>query len=113
MIGFQTILMLAICLVSACAKPTLPATAEEQNKAGETYILCLRNAARAMDDHTSDAASIATAIKPRCAAEFSRSTETFGRSLNPEARRMFEQDLAGMQLEQATAVVLAEQAARR
>ena len=102
------------CLVAACASSsTPPATDEEKRQVEESYVSCLRNSARIVDDGKIDAGSVADEIEPLCASQFTAYQVTFGRGLKPEARRIFDVKIVEYERETATAAVLEERAARR
>ncbi len=102
------------CLLAACASSTPPpATDQEKRQAEESYVSCLRNSARIVDDGNIDATSIAEEIEPLCAAQFSAYEETYGRGLDRKARRIFDAKSAEFERETAIAAVLQARAARR
>ncbi len=101
------------CLLAACASSTPPATDQEKSQAEESYVSCLRNSARIVDDGNIDATSIAEEIEPLCAAQFSAYEETYGRGLDRKARRIFDAKSAEFERESAIAAILQERAARR
>ncbi len=102
------------CLLAACASSsTPPATDQEKSQAEKSYISCLRDSARIVDDGNVDAASIAYEIEPLCVAQFSAYQEAYGRGLDPEARRRFDANTVEFERETATAAILQERAARR
>lgn len=70
------------------------------------YLDCLTNATRQLDDHHSDASTVAQAIAPMCLAEFQRHVTFEGRFLNPNARRIFERRVSELQFQTALQVVL-------
>ena len=102
------------CFLAACASSTPPpATDQEKRQAEESYVSCLRNSARIVDNGNVDAASIAEEIEPLCAAQFSAYEETYGRGLDRKARRIFDAKSVEFERETAIAAVLQERAARR
>jgi len=103
-----------LCFFAACASSTPPpATDQEKSQAEESYVSCLRNSARLVDNGNVDATSIAQEIEPLCAAQFSAYEETYGRGLDREARRIFDAKSVEFERETAIAAVLQERAARR
>ena len=101
-------------LLAACASSTPPpATDQEKSQAEESYVSCLRNSARLVDNGNVDAASIAEEREPLCAAQFSAYQETYGRGLDGEARRIFDAKSVEFERETAIAAVLQARAARR
>ena len=79
----------------------------------ESYVACLRNSARLVDNGKIDAGSIADEIEPLCANQFSAYAEIFGRGLKPDARHVFDAKIVEFERETTTAAVLEERAARR
>lgn len=66
---------IALLLLTACTAPVppeTPATSAEKATASHVYLACLFAAADKIDDHTSDATTIARAIIGGCQAEFMR-----------------------------------------
>lgn len=106
----RALLVTAVLLfVSGCASGPPPASDAEKNEAIKAHFLCLVNAAAKMDDHRSDAATIAIAIEPMCAREFEVVIETFSRAApNSVAAGMLRQRLMADQLQTATGAVLSE-----
>jgi len=95
---------LFVCLV-ACANPTRPASQAEIDAAASDYTNCLNKAAERLDDGKSEVATIALAIEPICADQFSRSTETYGRGMDP-TDVLYRDIVQGRQLQLATGAVL-------
>ena len=103
---------LAALLLTACSTSVPAATEQEKSDAMRAYVSCLHNAARKMDDGKSDAATIAIALKPVCAAEFANSVQVAERGMNLQVKRMFEDRMQGHQIEIATVAVLDERRAQ-
>src|ERR1700733_6583849 len=80
-LALVTVCGLAGCEATPAPKPTelLPATTGEQKiTAARTYWQCLASKARAVDDHISDAMTVARAIKGSCPfemAQYAKATE--------------------------------------
>jgi hypothetical protein len=111
-VAYTLALTITGCL-SGCASTPPPATDQERSAALTPLISCLIASARKLDDNRSDASTIALALRSPCAAEFARSRDVFGRSLNPAARRMFDREEDASFLQLATTVVLGERAKRQ
>ena len=76
-------------MLGSCAeehKPFVPTTA--QSDAVDQYSLCLWKAAKASDDHISDAATIGLAILPMCAGRAVRGGAQHPRQLALDSMRM-------------------------
>lgn len=95
---------LFVCLM-ACASPIKPASQAEIDAAMSDYNNCLNKAAVQLDDGKSEVAAIALAIEPMCAEQFSRSTETYGRGMDP-TDVLYRDIVQGRQLQLATGAVL-------
>src|SRR5208283_4752148 len=69
------------------AKPYVPdpariaAVKAEQDASTRAYILCLMQAAKRLDDHKSDAVTIAQAVLSACSVEFRQVVEVYSRGL--------------------------------
>jgi hypothetical protein len=104
----KTIASLSVPLfvgLMACAHPVPPASQAEIDAAMSDYANCLDKAAKQLDDGRSDVAVIALAIEPICADQFSRSTETQGRGMDP-TDALYRDIVQGRQLQLATDAVL-------
>lgn len=95
---------LFVCLM-ACASPMPRASEAEIDAAMSDYVSCLDKAAEELDDGKSDVASIALAIEPMCAEQFSRATETYGRGMDP-TDVLYRDIVQGRQMQLATNAVL-------
>ncbi len=106
-------LLLGAALLAACATTAPPAASEqERTEAMIAYMACLHVNARKLDDHRSDAATIAIGLRSVCADSFLKSLETYSRQMNPVARRMFMNKAEDSFIRQATTAVLDERASR-
>lgn len=100
------ILVLAV-LCSACLPaPPRPASEESINAAQLDYIRCMDAAAKALDDHRSDASTIAMGVSAMCRPEFNRSVDLVGQQFAPEPKLMFKRKAESHHLELATSIVL-------
>ncbi len=99
--------------VFGCATKPPEATAQETDQVFNALFACLHAAAKKLDDNRSDATSIAMAMKPLCAGEFSQSRDIEGRRLNPTARVLYDRKELEAFLSIATTVVLDERSKRR
>lgn len=82
------------------------ATNAQKQAAADAYTACLTAAARRMDDHISDAATIATAIQPGCFSQFGAWKETLERGTVGGLRVSLEQALEVSQQTGAVQAVL-------
>lgn len=101
--------------LSGCASspPPPPVTEQEKNEASEALIACLVAADRSLDDHISDASTIALGLRPLCNAQFVRSFELGARGLSPYGQELYDSQADAVFLRVATAVVVGERAKRR
>jgi hypothetical protein len=88
-------------------------TEQEKNEASEAFIACLVAADRRLDDHISDASTIALALRPFCNAQFVRSFELGARGLSPYGQELYDEQADATFLRVATTVVVDERAKRR
>jgi hypothetical protein len=95
-----------ILLLSTGCQSSQPASEAAKELATNAYVDCLYTAAAKMDDGTSDAMTVALAIKPLCASEFAQFVKLSGSHLSPYGQRIFEKLERNSQLEYGTAVVL-------
>lgn len=102
---------LAVCALTltlaSCAeehKPFVPSAA--QTDATNQYALCLWNAAKASDDHVSDATTIALAILPMCAADHQRVMDALTKDMSLGAKAAFLRQEDAHRLELATSAVV-------
>ncbi len=107
-------LTLAGCLSGCASSPSPPpVTEQEKNEAAGALIACLVAADRRLDDHISDASTIALALRPSCNAQFARSFELGARDLSPYGQELYDSHADAVFLRVATAVVVGERAKRR
>jgi hypothetical protein len=96
-------------LAMALLPPIGGCASEEQEKAATAaYVECLRGAAHRLDDHTSDALTIAIAMQPLCSAEMHNVQETWGSGMSLDAYQSFERRVANESIQLATTVVMEE-----
>ena len=81
--------------MSAASQPNVSqkAPAESPDAQG-AFVACLAGAAARVDDHQSDASTIAAAILPSCSAEGARAAEAYSEDMNPAARAIFMEKVA-------------------
>jgi hypothetical protein len=107
-------LTLAGSLSDCASSPSpQPVTEQEKNEASEAFIACLVAADRRLDDHISDASTIALALRPFCNAQFVRSFELGARGLSPYGQELYDEQADATFLRVATTVVVDERAKRR
>jgi hypothetical protein len=88
-------------------------TEQEKNEASEAFIACLVATDRSLDDHISDASTIALALRPSCNAQFAQSFELGARGLSPYGQELYDSHADAVFLRMATAVVVGERAKRK
>jgi hypothetical protein len=82
--GCLVLLLLGLWL-SSCAKAPPPQPSEdEQKRAFQALDTCLIDHARRLDDHRSEAQTIADAVLAACAQHQHRAIELYGRRLAPQ-----------------------------
>ena len=110
------LIVLAALVLSACASPTSsPTLAQmqptdpaiiarvkaERQAVTKVYVVCLVQAAKKLDDHKSDPATIAQAMLSACAAEFDRQVIVYrvdGATLE-QTDRILRKDTLGQAIE--------------
>jgi hypothetical protein len=85
-----------------------PTTTEEKRAAIQEYHLCLEIRARSVDDHTSDAMTVARAIQGSCRPEMLEYATAMTGGLPTSSYYDMAQTLMGMELESSIKAVLAE-----
>jgi hypothetical protein len=115
--------MLAVLLAcSACASdpPPAPPLAQisppdpdliarvkaERETASRTYVLCLAAAAKRLDDHRSDPASIARGMLSACATEFDADVRAHSQNLDLQGQQQVANQLRETSLDSAIQLVL-------
>ena len=85
------------------------AQVDEREATEQAYLDCLQRAASQRDDQKSDVATIAKAIIPVCADEYTAQKTAFGRfTSDPAAQRTLFDTMDAAQVQTATSVVLKE-----
>lgn len=102
----RLIILAALAIAGCLPSPPRPASDETIRAAQLDYIRCMDNAAKELDDHWSDASTIAMGVSAMCQPEFNRSVELVGQQYAPEPKLMFKRKAESHQLEMATSVVL-------
>lgn len=97
---------LALTLGSCAADPRPVVPTAEQSAARDHYVACLWKAAKASDDHISDAATIGLAILPMCAADYRRSMDAWTAGMSLYEKAMFLKQADADRLELATEAVV-------
>jgi starvation-inducible outer membrane lipoprotein len=83
--GGCLMLLLLGLLLSSCAKaPPPPPSEDEQKRAFQALDTCLIDHARLLDDHRSEAQTIADAVLAACAQQQHTAIELYGRRLSPQ-----------------------------
>jgi hypothetical protein len=98
------VLLLTLTSCAPQHRPFVPSA--EQSATVDRYSLCLWKAAKASDDHISDAATIGLAILPMCAADFQQSMDALTKDMSLEEKAMFLRKAHAQRLELATAAVV-------
>lgn len=70
-------------LLSACQSHPKPASTAETLGAAGSYLVCLHDAAAALDDGMSDVSQIAPAVADRCKPAFEAGIEAITRGMSP------------------------------
>jgi len=100
-------------LFAACAiAEPLPASKEEKRAVMASYSDCLHTNARKLDDHRSDASTIALSLRSVCAKEFFKLMDVFGRHLDPVERLILAKEGEENFMRHAIETVLRERAGR-
>ena len=108
--GVGAVLFLALAACGSATPP--PASTAEMDAVTTALSNCLGQAAERLDDGKSDAATIALAMQPMCATQFSQFEEANGRTLNPAAYNLYLAKVRPHRLEVATGIVLRVRAVR-
>jgi hypothetical protein len=91
-----------------------PATEAEQKQATTWFIECVKAAAATLDDHVSDAMTIANAIvSGRCAQDANRLVETYTRGETGQVKAMVQQEMFNGRLQEDAAQVVLVQRSRK
>jgi hypothetical protein len=80
--------MKAFICVAALALVGMTARAEAQNASMRTFLLCTMRAENLLDDHISDAQTIALALTERCFLEYAAVAAAFEPTDSPHARAL-------------------------
>ena len=84
-------LTLAGCLSGCAPEPSPPPVTQQQERSANlAFIACLVAADRRLDDHISDASTIALALRPSCNAQFARAFELGARGLSPYGQELYD-----------------------
>lgn len=108
-------LILILLVLTGCAESHLrtPGTDPEENAALAAHATCLWEAAKSLDDGSSDATSIGLAIVPACARSFQQLTDAVTRGMGPDAKLTHIRALQSERLAVATSTVVRVRAAAR
>jgi hypothetical protein len=98
-------------LAIATAPP--PASEEEKNSTTIVYVTCLVNAALKLDDGTSDASTIATAIQYSCPDQYDLMLKTLTRGRNSNVQDSVAESVERERLDDAVLAVLVARKKRR
>lgn len=82
----RTARLSAICLallLFACQSHPKPSSTAETLGAAGSYLVCLHEAAAALDDHVSEVSQIAPAVADRCKPAFEAGVEAITRKMSP------------------------------
>jgi len=97
--------------LAGCGTPAPATLSAEKDASTRAYVLCLREAAKRLDDHKSDAATIAQAALSACPTEFRRQVEAYSRGLGPDGEESLAAKLQSDVLGEAVQIVLQERKA--
>jgi hypothetical protein len=84
----------------------MAAAKAEQDASTKAYAVCLMSAAKRLDDHISDATTIAQGAMSACAAEFNEDVRAYSRDLGPEGEQSVASKLRQGSLSSAIQFVL-------
>ena len=74
----------------------------------QSYLLCLTGEAEKLDDHVSDAATIATVVSQLCGTELQRIKDVVDRGQSARVSRMLDQHVDDMRQSLAVSAILKE-----
>jgi hypothetical protein len=104
------LLVLAIALpLGACAAR---ATQEQIDSAGDASFACMQQRASSLDDHASDAITVAYALVAACNLEVTNAADTISQGKGLEIREYTQRRMNEASLKVATEVVLKERTSR-
>lgn len=95
---------LALVLCGCQSNPKHVSTTETLGAAG-SYVVCLHNAAVALDDHVSEVSKIAPAVADRCESVFESGLDTLTRGMSPLEAAIFRHKARHENLKLAAAAV--------
>jgi hypothetical protein len=85
----------------------------EREAASKVYVSCLDRAAKRLDDHKSDPATIARGMLSACGAEFDQDVKAHSRSLSLDGEQKVARTLRETSLDGAIQLVLSNRAQSR
>ena len=100
-------------LSTAPISPLAPTTTEQKMDALRRYRTCLVNKARAIDDHKSDAMTIATAMRGSCKPQMADMARSMAGGASTETYRQIAQSAERREVDAALNAVLTERKERR
>lgn len=102
----------SVCLLlCACVSGGPPPATSQEGEAAQTkWLDCMIQAAIRLDDHRSDASTVAMAVASACAKEYVASAETYTRGMTLGAAAIFNSKAESRQMQWATTAVLKERA---
>jgi hypothetical protein len=92
--------------VSAPDPVVIAAVKAERDASTRAYVFCQLRAAKHLDDHKSDAATIAQAVLAECATEFQQDVEIYSRGLGLDGEKTVAAALQSAALGAAIKIVL-------
>jgi len=95
---------LALLLCACESHPEHVSTTETLGAAG-SYLVCLHNAAVALDDHVSEVSKIAPAVADRCESRFESGLDDLTRGMSPIEAAVFRHKARRENLKLAAAAV--------
>ena len=83
-----------LAIIGAAAAVATASPTDSRETAMNDYMTCLADHAHKIDDHTSDASTIATAIELACPSEEARLKDAYSDPADRDARRIFDPQFA-------------------
>lgn len=89
MISKKYMCVIAIVMLSGCAQTAPPASEADKQALQKAYVECVGDEAARLDDRTSPARTIATAVAYACRGEYMAVLNAHASDKNPAVRRRF------------------------
>ena len=101
--------LIAIALMSGCAAPRPPEASEQEKLViQKQWVSCMVAATRRLDDYTSPASAVGSAVANSCWSEMRAASEVYSRHQNMQVQLLLADKIAANAPARATEIVLME-----